>query len=119
MMEMFYARARDTCGGAAAGGRIGDMTEHQKGSPDAGALGETADEGHRDRLHHLLVQIGERVREFNELRESYDWPIDSATFAAAVDGLDEAVEAAHVAIGDVLGDDGVWRVPEGMAERGT
>ena len=94
------------------------MTEHQKEGP-AGALRETADEGHRDRLSHLLGQIDKRVREFNELRESYDWPIDPATFAAAVDGLDEAVEAAHVAIGDVLGDDGVWRIPEPPAEGGT
>ena len=93
------------------------MTEQQK--DPAGALRETADGGHRDRLNHLLQQIDKRVREFNELRESYDWPIDSAMFAAAVDGLDEAVEAAHVAIGDVLGDDGVWRIPEKTADGGT
>jgi hypothetical protein len=107
-----------TCGGAAAGGRIDDMTEQQKGAP-AGALREKADEGHRERLNHLLEQIDKRVREFNELRESYDWPIDPATFAAAVDGLDEALEAAHVAIGDVLDDDGVWRIPEPAADGGT
>jgi hypothetical protein len=94
------------------------MTEQQKGAP-AGALHETADEGHRGRLNHLLQQIDKRIREFNELRESYDWPIDPVTFAAAVDGLDEAVEAAHVAIGDVLGDDGVWRIPNPTAEGGT
>ena len=94
------------------------MTDQQKGAP-AGALRETADEGNRSRLTHLLEQIDKRIREFNELRESYDWPIDAATFAAAVDGLDEAVEAAHVAIGDVLGDDGVWRVPEPAAEGRT
>lgn len=87
------------------------MTERQEGPP-ADAFRETADDGHRDRLHHLLAQIDQRIREFNELRESYDWTIDPAAFAAAVDGLDEAVEAAHVAIGDVLGDDGVWRIPE-------
>jgi hypothetical protein len=94
------------------------MTEQKKEAP-LGALREAADEGHRGRLSHLLGQIDKRVREFNELRESYDWPIDPGTFAAAVDGLDEAVEAAHVAIGDVLGDDGVWRIPEPTAEGGT
>ena len=94
------------------------MTEQQKGAL-ADGLHDTADAENRDRLRHLLEQIDKRVREFNELRESYDWPIDSATFAAAVDGLDEAVEAAHVAIGDVLGDDGVWRIPEPAAEGGT
>jgi len=87
------------------------MTQHQNETPDDGAPRETADEGHRDRLNRLLQQITDRVREFNELRESYDWPIDSAAFAAAVDDLDEAVTGAHVAIGDVLGDDGVWRLP--------
>jgi hypothetical protein len=90
------------------------MTEQQK-EPLADALRETPDEENRDRLRHLLEQIDKRVREFNELRESYAWPIDEAAFAAAVDGLDEAVEAAHVAIGDVLGDDGVWRVPGSTA----
>jgi hypothetical protein len=85
------------------------MTDQQKETL-ADALRETADEEHRDRLSHLLEQIDERIREFNELRESYDWSIDPAAFAAAVDGLDEAVEAAHVAIGDVQGDDGVWRI---------
>ena len=87
------------------------MTEQDKGAL-ADDLRETADEGHRDRLSNLLEQIDKRVREFNELRESYDWPIDPAAFAAAVDGLDEAVEAARAAIGDVLGDDGVWRAPD-------
>jgi hypothetical protein len=80
------------------------------GAPE-GAPREAADEGHRDRLNRLLQQIDQRIREFNELRETYDWPIDSAAFAAAVDDLDEAVTDAHVAIGDVLGDDGTWRVP--------
>jgi hypothetical protein len=94
------------------------MTEEQKGAL-ADAQRETADEGHRERLTHLLEQIDKRVREFNELRESYDWPIDPAAFAAAVDGLDEAVEAAHVAIGDVLGDDAVWRIPKPTPEEGT
>jgi hypothetical protein len=83
---------------------------NEEGAPQ-GAHREAADEGHRDRLNRLLQQIGDRVREFNELRESYDWPIDAAAFAAVVDGLDEAVTEAHVAIGDVLGDDGMWRVP--------
>ncbi|HMI88642.1 MAG TPA: hypothetical protein VK550_31400 [Polyangiaceae bacterium] len=91
------------------------MTEQQKG-PLADALRETADAENRDRLRLLLEQIDKRVREFNELRESYAWPIDPAAFAAAVDGLDEAVEAAHVAIGDVRCDDGGWRVPEPTAE---
>ena len=88
------------------------MTQHQNEAPVDGAPREAADDGHRDRLNCLLQQITDRVREFNELRETYDWPIDSAAFAAAVDGLDEAVTDAHVAIGDVLGDDGVWRLPE-------
>jgi len=91
------------------------MTEQQKGTL-ADALRETADEGHRDRLSNLLEQIDKRVREFNELRETYDWSIDPAAFAAAVDGLDEAVEAAHLAIGDVLDDDGVWRAPAPAAD---
>jgi len=87
------------------------MTQQQNEAPVDGAPREVADDGHRDRLNRLLQQITDRVREFNELRESYDWPIDSAAFAAAVDGLDEAVTDAHVAIGDVLGDDGVWHLP--------
>jgi hypothetical protein len=87
------------------------MTQHQNEAPDSGAPREAADDGHRDRLSRLLQQIADRVREFNELRETYDWSIDPAAFAAAVDDLDEAVTDAHVAIGDVLGDDGVWRLP--------
>jgi hypothetical protein len=87
------------------------MTQHQDETPDGGAPRETADDDHRDRLSRLLEQISARVREFNELRETYDWSINAAAFAAAVDGLDEAVTDAHVAIGDVLGDDGMWRLP--------
>jgi hypothetical protein len=87
------------------------MTEQQNGA-DNGGPRETADDGHRDRLSQLLEQISARVREFNELRQTYDWAIDAAAFAAAVDDLDEAVTEAHEAIGDVLGDDGVWHVPE-------
>jgi hypothetical protein len=88
------------------------MTQHQDGAPGAEAPREPADEEHRGRLSRLLEQIDARVREFNELRETYDWSIDSAAFAAAVDDLDEAVTDAHLAIGDVLGDDGVWRLPQ-------
>ena len=88
------------------------MTQHHKDAPGDVVPREAADAEHRDRLSSLLQQINARIREFNELRETYEWSIDAAAFAAAVDGLDEAVTDAHVAIGDVQDEDGVWRLPE-------